>query len=526
MVWKMSTKSGRMVNSEEREAMKRLQILTLVAILSLVIAGCTSDPPMNAVPGSPEDPSPPPAAAVAEEEEEPPTYEAPSLPEPEEEPEEDPEESAERGSAFAPPAPAIPPPIPRKDVREEDRPFDEEEAAPAAVEEPAEEPTAVPDVIEQPEVAADVTSPDAAPDGTPVEEKLPLDKARSKRIFEEALRLIEADKVDKATKILEDWLAMSPHDEINRRNLVHVYISVEQLDLAEPHLRYMVQAKPENAKSWAHLGRIQAQIGKLTQGAGSMAKALELDRNNVDVALDLGKMLAKLRRFDQATKVLETILVQGKRESEILNELGTILVETGENTRAYETYRRLQQVKPTYGTALTMATLGAKFSKCDQVSDALAGWDKDFTDEKPFLLLARCALKDKALLQAQKHLLAGLDKNKACYVCALQLGDVYFENGQWEPAVQYYAKAVEIDPKEWQPFNQLGKALANSGKHIEATRAFKAANERKPQDPDILFAWGVESLLAGNKADAWKIWGILDELDAAKGKDLKNMLLR
>lgn len=524
MVWKISTESGRMGNSEERKAMKRLHILPLVAILFLVIAGCTSDPPMNAVPGAPEDPSQPPAVAVAEEEEEPPTYEAPSFPEPADEPEEEP---AEEGSAFAPPAPAIPPPIPRKDISEEERPFDfDEEAARAPVEEPAEEAPAVTDVSEQPEVEPDVTSPDAAPDGVPAEEKLPLDKARSKRIFEESLKLIEAGKVDKATKILEDWLAMSPHDEINRRNLVHVYISVEQLDQAEPHLRYMVQDKPEDAKSWAHLGRIQAKIGKLTQGAASMAKALELDRNNVDIALDLGKMLAKLRRFDQATKVLETILIQGKREAEILNELGTILVETGENTKAYDTYRRLQQVKPTYDTALTMATLGAKFSKCNQVSDALAGWDKEFTDEKPFLLLAQCALKDKALLQAQKHLLAGLDKNKACYVCALQLGDVYFENGQWEPAVQYYANAVEINPKEWQPFHQLGKALANSGKHIEATRAFKGANERKPQDPDILFGWGVESLLAGNKADAWKIWGILDELDAAKGKDLKNMLLR
>lgn len=504
---------------KKREQMKRIKIVPVIMVVLLALAGCTSDPPMNAVPGPPEDPSPPPAPAVQEEEEErEPAFQEPSFPEPIAKPGQERDEPDEAASAFAKPEPLIPLPA---------------EPEPEPVADVAEQPgeadvsSQTPDTTSE---SADVVSPEAdtvsnAGDARP-QEQLPLDKARSKRVFEEARKLIELNRVDKAAQILEEWMAMSPNDEVNRRNLVHVYISVQKFAAAEPHLRFMVQAHPEDSEAWAHLGRLQAQIGKLTQGAESLEEALKLDRNNVDIALDLGKMLAKLRRFDQARNVLETILVQGKREPEILNELGTILVEMGENTKAYDTYRRLQQIQPTYQTALTMATLGAKFSKCDQVSDSLAGWDKDFVDEAPYLLLARCALTDKALLLAQKYLLAGLDKNPACYVCALQLGDVYFENGQWDPAVQYYAKAVEIDPKEWQPFNQLGKSLANSGKHIEATRALKAANERKPGDPEILYAWGVESLLAGNKADAWKIWGLLDEVDRERGKELKNMLLR
>jgi len=355
----------------------------------------------------------------------------------------------------------------------------------------------------------------------------PVDPKKSLKVFEEAKKLIESGKTDKAISLFEEWLKLAPTDMVNRKNLVHVYLSMEKYEDASLHLKILTdQDPPDKRELLAALGRAQAKLAKHTQAAEALALALSMDPSDVDVALDLARNLSATREYPKAVAVLEAALKRGKKEIEVLKELGAALVLSGEYSRAGERYRKLQKLQPSVETAVMIADISMQQARCDDAIDALAGWDKEFKDEKPFVLLADCALQAKDVAKAQKLLSLAVEKNGQCFDCALKLGDVFFEKGEWDNASQLYAKAAEMSPQDGRSFAQLGKSLANAGRHMEATRAFKSATERFPKDADLLFALGVESSAAGEKAEAWKVWGTLDELDKVKAAELRKLLTK
>ena len=473
----------------------------LTAVLLLTLAGCQSGP--SGTPG--QGPPPPPPAPPAEE----PAGE---------------EEGAPAAAPIAGPMGFAPSegsgPVPAAEPVPEPRDVVAQDAAQAA---PGEGP--------RPADAGDAASEETAGAGD-VKEKVdvaplpagPVDPAKSLKVYEEARKLIEQGKAKKATELFEEWLRVAPADKVNRQNLVHVYLSTGQDDAALLHLKILAEQDPNQVETWAALGRLQAKLGKHSQAAESLMLATGLAPADVDLALDLSREFAADREYVKAGAVLETILKRGKRENEILKELGAVLVLAGEYRTAWARYEKLQRLQPTYETALVLSQLAAREGKCNDVKDSLAGWDKEFKDEAPYLLLAGCALEAKDINKAQSYLSSAVEKNGQCFDCALKLGDVFFERRDWPNAAQFYAKAAELKPSEFWPHMQLGKSLANAGKHVEAARAFGSANERKPGDADVVFAWGIETVLSGDKATGWKIWGMLDELDKAKAAALKKEL--
>ena len=353
-----------------------------------------------------------------------------------------------------------------------------------------------------------------------------IDRERSRKVFDEATKLIKAGELEKATELLEEWLKLTPMDLTNRRNLIHIYMKLKKLEEAELHLKFMATELASEVEWWLHLGRVQAQLGKYSQAVESLEKALEISPRDLGIALDLARTHSKRKDWDAARKVLDKAMVAGKRTADLLRELAPVLVELGEYNSAFDAYRKLQRLEPSYDIALIMAKIAARHEKCPDVVDALVGWDKDFADETPFLLLGSCAMKKGERSVAEKYLLKGLEANKECFDCALWLGDILFDRKDWPRAIAYYGMAAPLRPQDYRPFNQLGKALANSDKHIEATRAFAKANERKPKDPEIVYMWGVEAVRSGQKGDAWKIWGQLEELDKARAAELRKMLTK
>jgi len=379
------------------------------------------------------------------------------------------------------------------------------------------------DVAVEPPVEAGSPSTEGLPQ-VPASAAAGIDAEKQRKVFEEAMKLLQGNKVDQSTQLLEEWLKATPKDLLNRRNLAHVYVQMQRFEDAELHLKILADEMPDQAEWRAHLGRIQAKLGKFGPAAESLEKALELAPEDIDVALDLARVQGARRQFDAARDVLERALVLKKKEAEVLKELTAVLVEQGAYNQAWERFWRLQKLDPTYDTALTMAQLAARNRRCTDVYDALAGWDKEFKTEIPFYLLGECAMADNDRDRAAKQFQAALEKNEKCFDCSLRLGDVWFENKEWERASQYYGIAVNIEPKDSRPWSQLGKALANAGKHIEASRAFAGAVERKPDDADLVYMWGVELVQAGEKADAWKAWGRLDEMNRTLANQLKRML--
>ena len=63
----------------------------------------------------------------------------------------------------------------------------------------------------------------------------------------------------------------------------------------------------------------------------------------------------------------------------------------------------------------------------------------------------------------------------------IKLGNRAFDNGAYEVAIEYYDKALEIDPTNVNAWNNKGNALKNLGKYNEAIKCFDKALEINPK---------------------------------------------
>ncbi len=397
--------------------------------------------------------------------------------------------------------------------------------APADVTGASESPASPDTVVAPAEVVPAVATDVVAVATTDAVAKSSFDQDASRKVFEEFKKFVEKADFEKGAQLLEEWLKRSPMDLVNRQNLIHVLLKLEQYERALPHLQFMADEAESKGEWLGHLGRALVKVGEYARAAEALAAALELRPEDVDLLLDLARVHSTRKDWSASKAVLEDGLRGQKRLPELLTELAPVLVELGEYKDASARFKQLQRLQPSYETALTMAKIASQYERCEDVVDALADWEKDFLDETPHLLLGACASKADEKVKAQKHFLLGLKANDKCFYCAMWLGDIYLDSQDWENAVKYYALAAPINPRDHRPFHQLGKALANQGKHIEAARALQKADERKPKDVDILYPLGMELVQAGEKAAAWDVWAKLEPLHREHADEIKALLI-
>jgi Flp pilus assembly protein TadD len=64
-------------------------------------------------------------------------------------------------------------------------------------------------------------------------------------------------------------------------------------------------------------------------------------------------------------------------------------------------------------------------------------------------------------------------------------GVTHYKQGHWDVATEWFNKAIKADPKLAEAHYNLALALDKTGKHTEATAAFKKALELAPTNPAI-----------------------------------------
>jgi cytochrome c-type biogenesis protein CcmH/NrfG len=70
---------------------------------------------------------------------------------------------------------------------------------------------------------------------------------------------------------------------------------------------------------------------------------------------------------------------------------------------------------------------------------------------------------------------------------ALQLANLFFDQGQYDQAVPWYQKALQLDPKNVSARTDLGTCFFNLGKPDEALREFRQSLEIDPRHEPTLF---------------------------------------
>lgn len=84
----------------------------------------------------------------------------------------------------------------------------------------------------------------------------------------------------------------------------------------------------------------------------------------------------------------------------------------------------------------------------------------------------------------------------------LRDGDTARDARQWDAAAQHYNAYLDLKPKDWGIRVQLGHAMKEAGRLLEAEGAYRAAAEAAPEDADVLIHLGHLLKTLGRPSDA------------------------
>lgn len=316
---------------------------------------------------------------------------------------------------------------------------------------------------------------------------------------------------------LQQAALLMPDDAEAHGNLGAALCDLDRWAEALPSLRRALAIDPGNVQATADAGNAFFRAGRAQEALECYRRVLELDPRSADAHNNLGLCIASLGRREEAVASYEKALALAPRHAEALDNLGMAWRELGERRRAEALHRRALDIDPRrarshYGIGSAQLERGR--------SDAAAASFRQVLDLEPdhvaaHLGLAAALRQQRRVVEAQSICERALALGPRSAEALWLLGELRSDLGAFSEAQDLYRRAIAIDPNfpsafssmalqrkmtaadatPWQagvesllakglPLSHaiglryaLGKYFDDLGRHDEAFRQFRTANE-------------------------------------------------
>lgn len=356
--------------------------------------------------------------------------------------------------------------------------------------------------------------------------------------------LASVGRNDEAQAIVQKFLETDPDNEYALRRLVSMLVQGEKMDEASRFLNERIEKQPDSSLLYSlrsNLLMVKASTGSpepeerkvwLESGKTDCDKAIELDAENLDAYLNRARISLALKDYQQAKKDLDylqekrpeipdiaflkmDLAIQEKRVGDAIAELERLVQLNPENRmllmqlasmyqmddrprKALRIAERLISAEPTDWQALrlrgdVLLALGRHTDAINDYEEAIKNIPEDEEDLSGVLNNLSWVLStspEDSVRNGDRALETGL---KACELTEYKkshilstLAAAYAELGQFDKAIEWSTKAVELGTKEEaEQIDQLKEEL-KSYQEKKPWREKKETEEKqsKPAKPD------------------------------------------
>ena len=294
-------------------------------------------------------------------------------------------------------------------------------------------------------------------------------------------------------------------------SLARVYHAYEFLDSAEPayvNARRLASGHSE----WPHLlGVLYQQTGRLEQAAEALSAARRLQPRDYAAAVALGDIYMSLNRLvdarDQFQSVIDVFPAVARRG------LGDVAMRERKFAEAVEHYRAvLDRVPQAAAVHYSLAMAYRGMGRMDEAREHLQrrGPEGVHADDPIVTSMQSLVRGERAwVMQGRRAYDAGqfdaavnaftkaLDAAPSSVVARVNLGSALVQMHRDVEAIPYFREALRLSPEEPGVGEALIGALVRSGRDAEAIDAFSRAKSYRPDDEGSLV--GVAILLAARE---------------------------
>jgi tetratricopeptide (TPR) repeat protein len=216
------------------------------------------------------------------------------------------------------------------------------------------------------------------------------------------------------------------------------------------HFRTVTELAPWNPDGWVFLG--SAYFGQ--SNFAGMAEVLETGRRHVPddfrVNFYLGVAYNRLGKGPEAARALEKAREINPKDVEAVAELAMVYDGMKQHEESDSLYEEGLRLRPEYHLILnnysySLAERGLQLNRAlDMVTKALEAQPNNasYLDTKAWVLYQRGDFSN-----AEKYLLQALEKGTANATLLDHLGDIYFRLNDRGRAVEYWGKALALEPE-------------------------------------------------------------------------------
>jgi tetratricopeptide (TPR) repeat protein len=158
-------------------------------------------------------------------------------------------------------------------------------------------------------------------------------------------------------------IVLDPHSTEAVIGLTNIYMKSGRISEAEPLLRQLSAARPDDAGLHLQLGRVLAAQGKKDDAIPEIQAALKLSPNDAEAQRDLAELQTQSANLPDAEKTYRDLVKASPNDAELHHSLGEILLKQRQFPEAEQEFMAAIKLKPDFGDAYWHLAVAADENK-------------------------------------------------------------------------------------------------------------------------------------------------------------------
>jgi tetratricopeptide (TPR) repeat protein len=329
-------------------------------------------------------------------------------------------------------------------------------------------------------------------------------------------------RYEKAAAYYEKSLGLSPDDPKTLENLSYTYVRMGEADKGIGVLKRIPMDEGRYRPHYVW-GRLFSEAARFTEAEEELKKAVKLDPDVIEAREELGKVLIKLGKNDEAISVYNDILLLDPDNFSSWYNMAAAHVRAKRWKDAAKCFREAVRIRPDshksyYNLAMALEESGDRESSIKAYQKSIE-LQPDFADAYNNLgiLLTFEGRREEALEVYEE----GIRRSPGDYSLHLNMGICLLEEGRNREAAAAFRNALDIKPDELEIYYYLGAALIEMRHFNDAIDAYTSALKIKPADGEIQYHLASVYAMLGRYDIAGENLKRAIELDRSILEDLK-----